>query len=246
MARIQAIPYFAYGSNLNKKGFLFRAPDSLEIERAVLPDWKLTFRQVADIVPAEGREVEGALWWISAAGLKALDRYEGYPSLYDRQVVTVRAADGRDVKALTYTMLSRDVGLPSPSYYDSIERGFFDWGIDTAPLKAAVDELLVEHEELGVVGYRPSGPKRLEAIFDEVTEDFDLVRKAIERDPTSYWAKSAAEDLSVWGEEADWLIEEARQKLEADSDTGMSPATRALHELDDPRERVPVRIGVRV
>ena len=81
--------YFAYGSNLSTAGMSFRAPSAVRVSRARLDGWKLVFRGVANIVPAEGRHVEGAIWDVDEDGIRALDRYEGAPHHYERVEVIV-------------------------------------------------------------------------------------------------------------------------------------------------------------
>ena len=91
---------------------------------ARLEGWRLTFRGVADIEPAEGRTVHGALWWLSPRDVRALDRYEGAPSNYRRQIIEVKTGDG-PLTAMTYVMTHGDyLGLPSPWYLGRIEAGF--------------------------------------------------------------------------------------------------------------------------
>jgi gamma-glutamylcyclotransferase (GGCT)/AIG2-like uncharacterized protein YtfP len=81
--------YFAYGSNMDKEQMKLRCPDAICKGTAVLPDYKLTERRYADIDESEGGAVSGLLWSISEADLKALDRYEGWPNLYERKRVLV-------------------------------------------------------------------------------------------------------------------------------------------------------------
>src|SRR5512133_1439850 len=81
--------YFAYGSNLSLEGMDARCPDAKPIGPAILHDWALTFQGVADIEPRAGTRTHGALWRISDSDLERLDRYEGYPGLYRRELVAV-------------------------------------------------------------------------------------------------------------------------------------------------------------
>ena len=59
--------YFAYGSNLNIEQMKSRCPDSVGVSTAVLSGWKLVERTYADIEPAAGECVTGALYEISEA-----------------------------------------------------------------------------------------------------------------------------------------------------------------------------------
>ena len=56
--------YFAYGSNLNIEQMKSRCPDSVGVSTAVLSGWRLVERTYADIEPAAGECVNGALYEI--------------------------------------------------------------------------------------------------------------------------------------------------------------------------------------
>jgi hypothetical protein len=160
------IPYFAYGSNLPEGQLLSRAPDAVADCKATLDGWRLTFRGVADIEPVEGdRTVFGAIWWISASDVKSLDRYEGAPFYYEQRIVVVGTPGGAR-KAMTYVMVDPETkrGLPSPSYFGTIARGFREWDLPISQLQLALEETRAAHEALGIDRYVPDGPKRLRAV----------------------------------------------------------------------------------
>ena len=96
--------YFAYGSNLNILQMAQRCPDSVGVSAAVLSGWKLVERTYADIEPAAGECVNGALYEISERDLENFDRYEGYPDYYTRNEVLVTDNAGVFHKAWVYTM----------------------------------------------------------------------------------------------------------------------------------------------
>jgi gamma-glutamylcyclotransferase (GGCT)/AIG2-like uncharacterized protein YtfP len=131
--------YFAYGSNLNRKQMLRRCPDAKPKFKATLPDHKLIFAGrsrewqdggVASIKLSMGKKVTGALYEISEVCRKSLDRYEGYPNVYDRITVTVFAESDKPVEAMTYIMVRQsDETQPSEEYLDAIRDGYDDWGI---------------------------------------------------------------------------------------------------------------------
>ena len=112
--------YFAYGSNMNRLRAGLRIPGALDIGRAELPDWKVIERLYADAVPAKGKTAEGVLYRIGDEELATLDRYEGYPAVYDRKVVTT-IWRGRPVRAWVYVMTETSVrnrtGLRYPEWY---------------------------------------------------------------------------------------------------------------------------------
>jgi gamma-glutamylcyclotransferase (GGCT)/AIG2-like uncharacterized protein YtfP len=151
--------YFAYGSNLNKTDMRTRCPDARPDAPAKLKGWRLTFRGVADIEPAEGRTVHGALWWLSPDDIRGLDRYEGAPSNYRQRVVEVQTGEGR-VTAMTYVMTHPDyLGLPSRWYLSRIETGFEEWSLPRSELIRALRETQAELAERGrgCPGFRPRG-----------------------------------------------------------------------------------------
>ena len=152
--------YFAYGSNLNRDGMASRCPDSEPLHRAVLEDWVLTFRGVADVKPHDGGVAHGALWEISHRDLARLDRYEGWPSLYRRELLPVRFGD-EELRAITYVMNDDYAGLPSPLYYRTILHGYKQWGLPLDALEAARALVKRKLARLGVLTYVPDGPKRL-------------------------------------------------------------------------------------
>lgn len=131
-ARLDVDLYFAYGSNLDIDQMAGRCRDAEPIAAARLYGHSLVFRSVADVAKASvpGVYVPGGLWKISPADLKALDRYEGYPYLYGRHVVTVATESGRLVKAWVYTMKNdRTQMIPTPGYLATIERGYQDFNL---------------------------------------------------------------------------------------------------------------------
>jgi len=86
----------------------------------------------------EGKEVPIGLWEISARDERALDRYEGYPHFYHKTVLPAEF-DGEEVHAMVYIMdLAMPAGLPSVMYYDIVEKGYRDCGLDPAYLKEAL------------------------------------------------------------------------------------------------------------
>jgi gamma-glutamylcyclotransferase (GGCT)/AIG2-like uncharacterized protein YtfP len=127
--------YFAYASNLNRKQMAERAPDSKPKFIATLPNFKLTFTAragqqggVASIAPHRGEKVLGAVYEISDRDLKRLDRYEGYPTIYDQRKVTVWTETNEQVEAITYIKINQSRELkPSPEYLSVIQQGYRDW-----------------------------------------------------------------------------------------------------------------------
>ena len=135
--------YAAYGSNLNHAQMRGRCPDAKYLGSAMLQNQNLLFcgqpdHSFATIKTMAGKEVPIGLWEISARDEKSLDRYEGYPHFYHKTVLPV-TLDGEEVHAMVYIMdLAMPAGLPSVMYYDIVEKGYRDCGLDTAYLREAL------------------------------------------------------------------------------------------------------------
>lgn len=135
--------YAAYGSNLNHAQMRERCPDAKYLGASMLKNHNLIFcgqpdHSFATIESMAGKEVPIGLWEISARDENSLDRYEGYPNFYHKTVLPA-AFDGKEVHAMVYIMdLAMPAGLPSVMYYDIVEKGYRDCGLNTAYLKEAL------------------------------------------------------------------------------------------------------------
>ena len=87
--------YFAYGSNLNFEQMAYRCPEATVVGTAKLDGYELAFRRgYLTILPKEGASVEGLIWSVTDHDESQLDCYEGYPTFYDKETMTVTDADG--------------------------------------------------------------------------------------------------------------------------------------------------------
>lgn len=130
--------YAAYGSNLHKGQMSRRCPDAKPIGKTVLKDWRLVFRGVADVEPHDGSSLQLGLWEISEADERALDRYEGVEfGLYERAVLRLTRTDGSHEDALIYLMREKGVKPPGDGYFETIRRGYRDFGLDLEALYEA-------------------------------------------------------------------------------------------------------------
>jgi gamma-glutamylcyclotransferase (GGCT)/AIG2-like uncharacterized protein YtfP len=130
--------YAAYGSNLNHKQMATRCPNAEFVGTGKIVGVQLVFRGVADVEPALGSDVSVGLWRVTEDCLQALDRYEGYPSLYDRTIVCVDTPNGEVAEAWVYFMSADYYSLPQQHYFDSIAQGYKDCGLDVNELVYAV------------------------------------------------------------------------------------------------------------
>ena len=124
----EKILYFAYGANLDLRGMELRCPGYKPISRAVLKNYRLVFRGVADITPDLHYKVDGALYELTHEHLRVLDRFEGYPHLYTRKLLPVIIEQGEEVKAIVYIMVDRKTFVaPYRSYLNVILSGCQQW-----------------------------------------------------------------------------------------------------------------------
>lgn len=146
--------YFAYGSNINLGQMAHRCPDAQVVGPVRLEGYELLFRGatrgygVATIAPKEGSVVHGLLWNLPPESEQALDMYEGYPHLYDKELVSVRDADGRELSVMAYVMTNlpqRVPSLPSPYYFGSIQEGYEDNGLPEEALQQALSHAFEEN-----------------------------------------------------------------------------------------------------
>ena len=131
--------YIAYGSNLNIKQMKHRCPNAKRIGEYILEGYKLEFRGVANIIPDKKSKVPVGLWEITEECEKALDIYEGYPNLYRKEYIELEM-DGKKEIGMVYVMNYRGISPPSEYYYNVIQEGYKDFGIDEKPLKKALEE----------------------------------------------------------------------------------------------------------
>ena len=147
--------YIAYGSNLNLPQMAHRCPTAEAVGTAELKDYELLFRggrlgAVATVEPKEGGSVPVLLWKIKLPDEQALDRYEGYPHLYDKQMMDVEL-NGKTVSAMVYIMTpGHEFGVPSDYYADVIRQGYDSSGFNPRILEDAIDrayELMFQQEQ---------------------------------------------------------------------------------------------------
>ncbi len=142
--------YIAYGSNLSVEQMAYRCPDATIEGKAELCDWRLLFRLHATIEPEAGWKVPVLIWRISATDEASLDRYEGFPSYYRKETLTVAMTDlngenPREIKAMVYLM-NRKAGQIAPQkfYYDILKEGYNRFGFDMRILERAFEDAMTE------------------------------------------------------------------------------------------------------
>lgn len=143
--------YAAYGSNMNLEQMKKHCPKAKVIGNGELLGYKLTFRgRNAGFVNVEVDDKENVpivLWAITKECEMELDRYEGYPKFYKKEVVTIKTVDGEQT-AMMYAMNKSYEGMPampSENYFEIIRQGYQDHAINTEyltkVLKMVQDEI---------------------------------------------------------------------------------------------------------
>lgn len=135
--------YLAYGSNINLTQMKYRCPAAVPLMPAELKDYTLAFRGggVATILPEKDSFVPCLLWSITPACEQSLDRYEGYPNLYHKEMVTITIPhDNKPIVVMAYVMdeKNKEPCMPPDFYYWGIMEGYEQNGMDTKPLEAAL------------------------------------------------------------------------------------------------------------
>ncbi|MFI3326792.1 MAG: gamma-glutamylcyclotransferase family protein [Clostridia bacterium] len=137
--------YIAYGSNMNLEQMAVRCPTAKVVGVSEIKDYELVFRGsksgfYATIEPCIGQKVPVLIWSIKEQDEKNLDRYEGYPNFYDKKEILLNL-NGNEISAMVYTMpTEHSLGLPSPYYVRTIEKGYESADIDTDILYDAIDK----------------------------------------------------------------------------------------------------------
>ncbi len=135
--------YLAYGSNLNIEQMAFRCPTAKVVGSTNLENYKLLFKgrhgsAVATVEPCENSKVPVLIWEITESDEKALDRYEGYPTLYRKENVKVKL-NRKATEVMVYVMNDLYTeNLPSRYYYDVILQGYKSANFDEKVLKNAL------------------------------------------------------------------------------------------------------------
>lgn len=128
--------YIAYGSNINLDQMAYRCPHAKVIGPQMLAGNELEFRGVATIVPKEDAQVPVLIWEIDQYDECSLDRYEGFPNCYRKEVFPIEVG-GKTVEAMAYIMNHGQIEPPSQPYLRGILAGYEANGMDTTYLADA-------------------------------------------------------------------------------------------------------------
>ncbi len=123
--------YIAYGSNMVQEQMAYRCPDARLIGTGYVAGARLEFYLHATVEKTgdERNRVPVAVWEISAADEKRLDRYEGYPSYYIKEEWPVHMSDGSQIKGMIYLMKLIRKSPPQHTYYQGIHDAYRSLGL---------------------------------------------------------------------------------------------------------------------
>ena len=131
--------YMAYGMNTNRESMRARCPDAEPLGGFYLPNYRLVFRGVADLIPDDDCAAPVVLWKFTSKCLRSLDGLEGFPTFYTRRKIN-------DSKWICYFMVNKtNYSAPHDGYYNMIGEGYRDFGLDDWALRFAAEEAGFNH-----------------------------------------------------------------------------------------------------
>ena len=141
--------YAAYGSNLNIEQMRYRCPDAKIVGTALLDGLELLFKgsrtgSYLTVEPSVKNQVPVGIWEVSSRDELNLDYYEGYPRFYYKESlkVPVKLENG-EIETLEIFLYiideTRELGLPTQSYFETCLEGYRDFGFDPDYLYKALE-----------------------------------------------------------------------------------------------------------
>ena len=123
--------YIAYGSNMVEEQMAHRCPNARLIGTGYLPNYRLEFYLHATVerTRAHGAKVPVAVWEITDADERSLDRYEGFPTYYTKHRRRVVMDDGSEIWGMVYIMNMTRPQPPTASYYNTIHNAYVKLGL---------------------------------------------------------------------------------------------------------------------
>lgn len=145
--------YLAYGSNLNIEEMKKRCPFAIPVGASAIKDYRLVYKgtkivSYLTIEPCEGSIVPVGVYEITPMDEFNLDYYEGVPTLYSKNMITV-SLYGQDIQAIVYIMNpTYSYHLPSESYVSRCLQGYqnfhFNHEILNNALQTTIDNIAKE------------------------------------------------------------------------------------------------------
>ena len=150
--------YFAYGSNMNYLRMFTRCAGAKVHGVGEVTGYRLSFMEnnskvvVANIEEAERFITKGVIYEVTESDIISLDRYEGHPYVYKREMITV-GFRGTMIEAITYKMnrevtiredlynttFTRKYGIPKNGYFKHILDGYTMFNLHKRTLMEATE-----------------------------------------------------------------------------------------------------------
>lgn len=138
--------YIAYGSNMSVEQMAHRCPGAQIVGTGKIEGYNLLFRgrpysAVATVEKgSENAKVPVLVWEIDKYHERALDIYEGFPTLYTKVNIPVQMDSGEYIEeAMAYVIdPTLEFGAPSTYYFGVLRDAYLEFGFDMAILKHAV------------------------------------------------------------------------------------------------------------
>jgi hypothetical protein len=138
--------YIAYGSNINLEQMAHRCPTAKRVTTTAIPNYELQFQRVATISPKKGSQVPVLIWELGQKDELSLDRYEGFPNLYRKEIFDLEI-DGKVRECMAYVMNYGEISPPTSQYFNGIMKGYKDNGLDTDYLIKALEQSIAYEEK---------------------------------------------------------------------------------------------------
>lgn len=116
-----------------------RCPSATIYATGEIDDYQLVFRgnksrAYLTIEPCEGETVPIVIWEITGEDERALDMYEGYPTLYTKASIDI----GDGIRGFTYIMNEGfELGAPTEQYLKTCAEGYDYFNFNKAILDSA-------------------------------------------------------------------------------------------------------------
>lgn len=145
--------YFAYGSNLSVFQMKYHCPSAQVVGSTILSGYRLSFNGVKPnrgyltVEKCDGSVVPIGIYTISEQDESRLDVYEGYPTLYKKEYLTLPFND-TEITGLIYIM--RPIfpnNVPANNYYFICIDGYNNFNFDRELLQAALNRAKEEQEK---------------------------------------------------------------------------------------------------
>ncbi|VEU77865.1 gamma-glutamylcyclotransferase family protein [Mycoplasmopsis columbinasalis] len=133
--------YLAYGSNLNLTQMQQLCPDATVICQTTLSNYTLNFKRLTDsayltldCTPTSTAVVPVVIYQISPRDQEALDAFEDFPTLYNKEIFRINFehnAQMKTIECFAYVMNpAATVALPTQTYWQVCLEGYRTWNFD--------------------------------------------------------------------------------------------------------------------